>query len=104
MISIMMRNMCLQINRRIYTTIAAMLTLCAMAVAQTPIRYVKMSGNYANDGTSDMIANTAHLYHVASRGIDQLTNIRMYAFDFPITDLGTRCFDVEYQMYVYFAQ
>ena len=52
----------------------------------------------------DMIANSAHLYHVASRGIDQLTNIRMYAFDFPITDLGTRCFDVEYQMYVYFAQ
>ncbi|MDY3848428.1 MAG: hypothetical protein SOZ58_08945 [Prevotella sp.] len=48
----MMRNMCLQINRRIYTTIAAMLTLCAMAVAQTPIRYVKTSGNYANDGTS----------------------------------------------------
>ena len=47
-----MRNMCLQINRRIYTTIAAMLTLCAMAVAQTPIRYVKTSGNYANDGTS----------------------------------------------------
>ena len=44
--------MCLQINRRIYTTIAAMLTLCAMAVAQTPIRYVKTSGNYANDGTS----------------------------------------------------
>lgn len=38
--------------RRIYTTIAAMLTLCAMAVAQTPIRYVKTSGNYANDGTS----------------------------------------------------
>ena len=51
-----MRNMCLQINRRIYTTIAAMLTLCAMAVAQTPfsgpVRYVKTSGNYANDGTS----------------------------------------------------
>ena len=44
--------MCLQINRRIYTTIAAMLTLCAMAMAQTPIRYVKTSGNYANDGTS----------------------------------------------------
>ena len=44
--------MCLQINRRIYTTIAAMLTLCATAVAQTPIRYVKTSGNYANDGTS----------------------------------------------------
>lgn len=42
--------------RRIYTIIAAMLTLCATAVAQTtfsgPIRYVKTSGNYANDGTS----------------------------------------------------
>ena len=42
--------------RRIYTTIVAMLTLCAMAMAQTtfsgPIRYVTTSGNYANDGTS----------------------------------------------------
>ena len=48
--------MCLQINRRIYTTIVAMLTLCATTMAQTtfsgPIRYVTTSGNYANDGTS----------------------------------------------------
>ena len=53
MISIMMRNMCLQINRRIYTTIAAMLTLCATAMAQTDtIRYVKTTGSYAADGRS----------------------------------------------------
>ena len=42
--------------RRIYTIIAAMLTLCATTMAQTtfsgPVRYVRMSGNYANDGTS----------------------------------------------------
>ncbi|MCI6079996.1 MAG: right-handed parallel beta-helix repeat-containing protein [Prevotella sp.] len=42
--------------RRIYTIIAAMLTLCATTMAQTtfsgPIRYVTTSGNYANDGTS----------------------------------------------------
>ena len=42
--------------RRIYTIIAAMLTICATTMAQTtfsgPIRYVRMSGNYANDGTS----------------------------------------------------
>lgn len=42
--------------RRIYTIIAAMLTLCTTTMAQTtfsgPIRYVRMSGNYANDGTS----------------------------------------------------
>lgn len=42
--------------RRIYTTIVAMLTLCATTMAQAtfsgPIRYVKTSGNYANDGTS----------------------------------------------------
>lgn len=49
--------MCLQINRRIFTTIVAVLTLCAMAMAQTgsfsgPVRYVTTSGNYANDGTS----------------------------------------------------
>lgn len=42
--------------RRIYTIIAAMLTLCATTMAQTtfsgPVRYVTTSGNYANDGTS----------------------------------------------------
>lgn len=42
--------------RRIYTIIAAMLTLCATTMAQTtfsgPIRYVRTSGNYAKDGTS----------------------------------------------------
>ncbi|WP_172409760.1 discoidin domain-containing protein [Prevotella sp. P2-180] len=42
--------------RRIYTIIAAMLTLCTTTMAQTtfsgPVRYVRMSGNYANDGTS----------------------------------------------------
>ena len=42
--------------RRIYTIIAAMLTICATTMAQTtfsgPIRYVTTSGNYANDGTS----------------------------------------------------
>lgn len=43
--------------RRIYTTIVAVLTLCATTMAQTdsfsgPVRYVKMDGNYANDGTS----------------------------------------------------
>ena len=42
--------------RRIYTIIAAMLILCATTMAQTtfsgPVRYVKMDGNYANDGTS----------------------------------------------------
>ena len=42
--------------RRIYTIIAAMLTLCATTMAQTtfsgPVRYVRTSGNYANDGTS----------------------------------------------------
>ena len=48
-----MRNMCLQINRRIYTTIAAMLTLCATAMAQTDtIRYVKTTGSYTADGRS----------------------------------------------------
>lgn len=56
MISIMMRNMCLQINRRIFTTIVAMLTLYATTMAETtfsgPVRYVTTSGNYANDGTS----------------------------------------------------
>lgn len=53
MISIMMRNMCLQINRRIYTTIAAMLTLCATTMAQTDtIRYVKETGSYTADGRS----------------------------------------------------
>lgn len=53
MISIMMRNMCLQINRRIYTTIAAMLTLCATTMAQTDtIRYVKTTGSYTADGRS----------------------------------------------------
>ena len=45
--------MCLQINRRIFTTIAAMLTLCATAMAQTDtIRYVKTSGSYTADGRS----------------------------------------------------
>ena len=45
--------MCLQINRRIYTTIAAMLTLCATAMAQTDtIRYVKTTGSYTADGRS----------------------------------------------------
>ena len=43
--------------RRIYTIIAAMLTLCATTMAQTgsfsgPVRYVKTDGSYANDGTS----------------------------------------------------
>lgn len=43
--------------RRIYTIIAAMLTLCTTAFAQTgsfsgPVRYVKTKGSYANDGTS----------------------------------------------------
>lgn len=43
--------------RRIYTIIAAMLTLCTTAFAQTgsfsgPVRYVKTNGSYANDGTS----------------------------------------------------
>lgn len=45
--------MCLQINRRIYTTIAAMLTLCATTMAQTDtIRYVKERGSYTADGRS----------------------------------------------------
>lgn len=43
-------------KRRLYTTIIALLTLCATTMAQTtfsgPVRYVKMDGNYANDGTS----------------------------------------------------
>lgn len=43
--------------RRIYTTIVAVLTLCATTMAQTdsfsgPVRYVKADGSYANDGTS----------------------------------------------------
>lgn len=44
-------------KRRLYTTIIALLTLCATAFAQTgsfsgPVRYVKTNGSYANDGTS----------------------------------------------------
>lgn len=43
-------------KRRLYTTIIALLTLCATTMAQTtfsgPVRYVKMNGSYANDGTS----------------------------------------------------
>ena len=52
-----MRDMCLLINRRIYTTIIAMLTLCATAMAQGTssviIRYVDaQNGKFANPGTS----------------------------------------------------
>lgn len=43
-------------KRRLYTTIIALLTLCATTMAQTtfsgPVRYVKADGSYANDGTS----------------------------------------------------
>ncbi|MCI6198030.1 MAG: discoidin domain-containing protein [Prevotella sp.] len=44
-------------KRRLYTTIITLLALCTTAFAQTgsfsgPVRYVTMSGNYANDGTS----------------------------------------------------
>ena len=44
-------------KRRLYTTIITLLALCTTAFAQTgsfsgPVRYVKTSGNYANDGTS----------------------------------------------------
>ena len=44
-------------KRRLYTTIITLLALCTTAFAQTgsfsgPVRYVRMSGNYANDGTS----------------------------------------------------
>lgn len=43
-------------KRRLYTTIIALLALCATTMAQTtfsgPVRYVTTSGNYANDGTS----------------------------------------------------
>ena len=44
-------------KRRLYTTIITLLALCTTAFAQTgsfsgPVRYVRTSGNYANDGTS----------------------------------------------------
>ena len=44
-------------KRRLYTTIITLLALCTTAFAQTgsfsgPVRYVKMNGSYANDGTS----------------------------------------------------
>ena len=45
----------MMIGKRLYTTIIAMTVVCVMAVAQTfsgPVRYVKTTGSYTNDGTS----------------------------------------------------
>ena len=51
-----------------------------------------------------MVADTSHLYHLAACCIHQLTYVRVNAFEVGLTNGLARCFDMEYQMYVEFAQ
>ena len=51
-----------------------------------------------------VVADTSHLYHLAACCIHQLTYVRVNAFEVGLTNGLARCFDMEYQMYVEFAQ
>lgn len=50
-----------------------------------------------------VVSKTANTYHLTSSGIDQLTDIAMYAVYVLIVNLWTICLDVEDNMQIYFT-
>ena len=51
-----------------------------------------------------MVVNAANSYNLATCRVYQLTYIAMHAFNVLLPDGWARGLDMEYQVYVYFAQ